>query len=747
MFFAHSLEGRPQEEWHSLRAHLVSTAERAAIFGKVGGFGNAAALAGLLHDLGKYTPEFQERLNGSSVRVDHSTAGAAVVRSLTPSGDNKFAGELIAHAIAGHHAGLPDRRGSDAALEERIGNWSGKLDEIWRSEVQPDLSGLFPTLSLDKEKTAFQIAFLGRMIFSCLVDADYKDTEAFYNAALGRQSDRDWTDLSQLLPAFIAAIERAIAGLNSVGPVNRLRADILQSVRQKASEAQGLFTLTVPTGGGKTYSSLAFALDHAREHGLRRIIYVAPFTTIIDQTAAIYRDLFGAENVLEHHSAIEEEFSPGRARESRDKLKLAMEDWAAPIVLTTNVQFFESLFASRPSRCRKLHNIAGSVIILDEAQTLPRHLLAPSMAAIGELARNYGCSIILCTATQPALEERRFQKVRGRQTGLALEGRELAPNPFALAKALKRVEIRLAGDMPDAELVAELGPHSQGLVIVNSRKHALDLYNAAVMTGLKGVVHLTTRQYGAHRMRILEDVRKRLKDGTSCRLIATSLVEAGVDLDFPRVWRASAGLDQIAQAAGRCNREGRRPVQESIVTVFTAPDHPPPSEILGLSGDMSRMYADHKDDLLSPAAIEAYFGEVYWRLGDRLDRDDILGRFRMDRTGSDFAYRTAAEQFRMIESGMVPVIVAREKRAREITSWIDIDSIASGRIARELQKFIVQVPPRARDLLVGHGHVQFRNCELRGEQFAVLAAEELYADDTGLIWEDPGYLAVEKLIW
>lgn len=485
-----------------------------------------------------------------------------------------------------------------------------------------------------------------------------------------------------------------------------------------------MFTLTVPTGGGKTLASLAFALEHAKAHGLDRIVYAIPFTSIIDQTAAIFRAALGPDHILEHHSAIEEERAT--PREGRDKLQLAMEDWAAPIVVTTNVQLFESLFANRTSRCRKLHNLARSVIVLDEAQTIPLPVLRPCVAMLDELARNYGVSTVLCTATQPALVAPDFKG------GFAPEAiRELAPDPHRLHRQLKRVTVLHVGEKSDDELVTALKGASQALVIVNSRAHALDLYRMGVEAGLDGVIHLTTRQYAAHRRVILDDVRKRLKAREPCRLIATSLVEAGVDLDFPAVWRAEAGLDQIAQAAGRCNREGGRDPAHSIVTVFRAVGHPAPREIRQLAGDMGRIAGRHQD-LLSLDALRDYFGEVYWRKGERLDAKDVLKKFRMDRTGTGFAYRTVAENFRLIESGMLPVIVARDEKAQQSIKSLSSPYASAGKAARELQTFIVQVPPKARNLLIANGHVRLVEPDRFNDQFAVLVTDSLYTDKIGL---------------
>ncbi len=583
------------------------------------------------------------------------------------------------------------------------------------------------------------------MIFSCLVDADFRDTEAFYARAQGSEVDRDWPALSASLDGLIQRLGAYMARKQATAGdtlVNRLRREILSHMRGQSSRKPGLFTLTVPTGGGKTLASLAFALDHAKAHGLERIVYAIPFTSVVDQTAAIFREVLGDQFVLEHHSAIEEENN--RERTGRDKLKLAMEDWAAPIVVTTNVQLFESLFAARPSRCRKLHNLARSVIVLDEAQTIPLAFLRPCAAALDELARNYGTTIVLCTATQPALDARHF--AGDDLIGLKLEGRELAPDPARLARELKRVRINRRGETGDDELMDALAAEDQGLIIVNSRAHALALFRKVRAAGLDGAVHLTTRQYAAHRRTILAEIRHRLKDGRPCRLIATSLVEAGVDLDFPKLWRAEAGLDQITQAAGRCNREGNRSLEASIVTIFKARDNPPPREIAQLAGDFTRTAGKH-DDLLSPEAMTDYFREVYWRKGEGLDARDIIGRFKISGGETNFAYRSAADDFRMINSGMAPVIIARDPPARRALERLGSEGVHAGTVARELQTFVVQVPPKARALLWKCGHVAFAQEREFGDQFAVLRTERLYKPEEGLLWENADYIDIENSIY
>jgi CRISPR-associated endonuclease/helicase Cas3 len=732
MFYAHSLKDKPDtSDWQRLDDHMIATGRLAGEFAREFRATEPARLAGLLHDLGKYSEKFQARLRGSTERVDHAAAGAIEIKRIVGKSEKLFA-ELISYAIAGHHAGLDDF----APLRDRLADMPLEpIDDIWRQEIKVGADALRIDGFKPSKNPDYQLAFLGRMIFSCLVDADYKDTESFYAAHQMKVVDHEWPDLRAEIDTLLSRFETFMADKQKQverNPLNGLRKDILTNVLSKAGESAGLFTLTVPTGGGKTLASLGFALRHVKAHNLRRIVYAIPFTSIIEQNAAVFRDVLGNDYILEHHSSIETE----KVREQQDKLKLAMEDWAAPVVVTTNVQLFESLFANRSSRCRKLHNLANSVIILDEAQTLPLPLLRPCLAALDELALNYGASIIFCTATQPALDVRDFGK-----GGLKLEGRELAPNPAELATKLRRTKIeRATKELEDDELVEALATQEQVLVIVNRRTHALDLYNKAKQAGLSGLVHLTTRQYAIHRREILAEVREALREGRPCRLIATSLVEAGVDIDFPRVWRAEAGLDQIAQAVGRCNREGRNAPEDSTVTVFKPKEHKPPREIAQLASAFARI-ADNFDDLLSPDAMKEYFREVYWQKGDeQLDQKKILDEFKVSGGDLNFNYKTAAQNFRMIESGLVPIIINIGREVQDVLERLNNAESSPGKAARQLQSYAVQIPPKDLNLLIQNKRVEYHRSDLWGDQFAVLTDSELYTHETGLLWENADIL-------
>ena len=744
VFFAHSGTPGDQSDWQLLDDHLRQTGELASERASIFDLAQTARLAGEMHDFGKYNPEFSDVLRGKNTRVDHSTAGAKQIYDRSTRGQRPWA-EIPAYAILGHHAGLPNADGG-AGLRRRIDNFDNPITPDIIDAVNLDLA---PVVEELKGKTrpgalaAFDLSVAGRMLFSCLVDADFRDTEAYYNRLEGRRRDRTWPALPDIVDRLRTAFDETLARFDRNSELNQLRSQFLVDIRSRADMQPGLFTLTVPTGGGKTLASMGFALDHAAIHGHRRIIYAIPYTSIIDQTAEIFRNLFG-EIVLEHHSAIDAE-KPGQER--RDKLRLAMEDWAAPIVVTTNVQLFESLFSARPSRCRKLHNIAGSIIVLDEAQCLPRKLLMPVLRIIETLAAHYGCTILFCTATQPAFDSHLLE-----EGGLALEVRELAAVPLdtgpnALSHRLRRARIVMGDEMDDPALIRALRDTPQGLVIVNSRAHALSLFEAAKAEELEGLIHLTTRQYPAHRRRIIAEIRQRLDPASPqpCRLIATSLIEAGVDLDFPKGWRAAAGLDSLVQAAGRINREGRRPVEDSTLTVFTAPDREVPKDLEPMIAAM-RSTASRNEDLLYPEAMRDWFEKVYWTAGVERLGQPMVDAFKLASTGTDFPYRKTAEKFRMIEDTMLPIIVPGDPDALKQVTRLEIEGIASGVIARALQPFTVQIPDRDRRKLIENEHAEFAVRKLRGDQFCVLKNASLYHEDSGLRWEDAEHLADEQTI-
>ena len=754
LYYAHSGARSDHADWQSLQNHEYKVGEMAAAFAAAFGAEEIARYTGQLHDLGKYSPEFNARLHGGS-SVDHATAGAKIAFERW----GKIAiGKLMAFCIAGHHVGLANGAGEGdnrSTLKQRLALQFGTdipaLDGVWQQEIKLPETLPVPPLKADAHYPYFSYAFFTRMLYSCLVDADYLDTEAFYAAIEGTTIERGGypalSDLQTQLRRYLAGLcENAAqqSGADSAhAALNRLRREILDHATAQAAEAPGLFRLTVPTGGGKTFTSMSFALEHARQHDLRRIIYVIPFTSIIEQNAAAFRAAFAplGAAVLEHHSTFDDSKLQKQDQSSKDKLRRASENWDAPVVVTTAVQFFESLFADRSARCRKLHNIAGSVIILDEAQMLPPNLLLPIVQAIKELAQNYHCSVVLCTATQPAV-----QAADGFYRGLE-NVREIAPEPEALFAQLRRTTVQHIGKQADADLLAKLGEYSQMLVIVNNRRQARSLYDAAAKQGLDGVFHLSTLMCAAHRRQTLESIRARLKNGAPCRVIATSLIEAGVDVDFPLVMRAEAGLDSVAQAAGRCNREGKQAAENSHVWIF-APEESwqnPPE--LAFQAEVMRVIArHHADDLLSTAAITAYFRELYTLKGRDLDKENILQKHSNAKTSLDFPFQTIADKFRMIKSPMLPLLIPFNSEAEKLIEALrHADHI--GGLLRELQPYTVQIPEKALAALYTGGRIEPINEQNFGRQFYTLIGLDLYDEVAGLSWEDVGFLKEESLVF
>lgn len=686
----------------SVRDHLLGTAALAETFARPFGGQEQAYLAGLLHDVGKYSAAFQQRLRGGP-KVDHATAGAKIAYGARQPED--------AFAIAGHHGGLPDggaRTDPDGAgtlfarLKKEVPPCEGWKDEISLPAAhRPPLPG-----------DGFAASFYTRMLYSCLVDADYLDTKTFMNGAPAPRGGGAAPDeLLQRLQTYIAP------WWDAKNVLNRKRCDILRACLDAGeSAAPGLFALTVPTGGGKTVSSLAFALAHAAAQGKTRVIYVIPYTSIIDQTAEVFRGILGEENVVEHHSGADFSMPEGEFNPRLYRKALAAENWDAPVIVTTAVQFFESLFANRASRCRKLHNIAGSVVVFDEAQTLPVPYLRPCVAAIGQLVQSYGVTAVLCTATQPALQPLFDALTPG------LKMREICPDADELYRFFRRTKLRQAGELTAEEVTAQLCDAPQALCVVNRRATAQQLYAALPA---EGRYCLTTLLCPADRKRLLKEIRVRLKAGLPCRVVSTSLIEAGVDVDFPAAWREEAGLDSILQTAGRCNREGKRPAEESTVTVFRLAGQRTPC-MIRQNVDSARQTLAQFEDPAAPAAIKHYFSFYRALKGDAaLDRQNILPAFCKGLQGRIFPFASVAEMFRLIDSATVTVYLPVDAGAALI------DRLRRGEVSRtlfrQLGQFAVNVYPDHLQKLQGAGAV-----EAVGGDMYILTDLRLYDRETGL---------------
>lgn len=696
-FYAHSRAGEAEESWELLEDHLHQVAAKAESLAAAFGAGPWGSLAGLWHDVGKYRSEFQRRLRGEQIQAEHAGVGAALAL------ENGPVGLPIAFAIAGHHSGLAnlsiqgdsDRRPLLRRVREN-------------SKILGELRALMPLEFLGAELPSLPARFLSqsdqlggrrsaemftRFVFSALVDADRLCTEAFYEPdnRLGESSRDSIGILQGRLDSHIDALSR----VDSTRAVNQVRAEVLAACRAKATEPAGFFSLTVPTGGGKTLSAMSFALRHADRCGLRRVIVVIPYTSIIEQNAEIYASILGADNVIEHHSNLDETKAREENAERERQRQLATENWDAPIVVTTTVQFFESLFSGHPSRCRKLHNIAKSVIVLDEVQTLPPWLLSPILDALRELVASYGCTVVFSTATPPALSEAHLS--------FGLAGiREIASNPAAHATSLRRVEVSWPdkGDVaPYAAVAAEMTHHDRVMTIVHLRKDARHL---AELLPTQGRYHLSALMCAAHRLKVLNGIRNALEAKQVCRVVATQLVEAGVDIDFPVVYRTLAGLDSLTQAAGRCNREGQlvdesgQPIPGRFI-VFRA-ETKPPARVLRMALETTEtliQFHGSQLDLLAPETSIEFFRSLYFKID--ADAEGIQTK-RADHNFADVEHA-----FQMIEDYSVAVVMpygdARER--------LDRYRRAPSRVTRRgLQPFIVQVTPRQLQALSEKGAIE-----------------------------------------
>lgn len=501
--------------------------------------------------------------------------------------------------------------------------------EAYGMDASLPIPGLLP----DYHNDDLAMSFWTRMLFSCLVDGDYLDTEAFMSDGKVFRPEYD------TLEVLLKRLEKHIAPWqNPATPLNRSRTAILQECLSGASKERGLFSLTVPTGGGKTIASLAFALRHAVERGLQRVIYVIPYTSIIEQNAGVFRKILGDSNVLEHHSGVLFDSDEDIPLEKR-RLALAAENWDAPVIVTTAVQFFESMYANRPSQCRKLHNIANSVIIFDEAQMIPMVHLRPCVAAIAHLVRDFRCSAVLCTATQPFLNDLFAEFAPG------ISVTELCPHPEEMVEQFRRVTFRQIGKCDHETLGTKLAAEHQVLCIVNSRKAAQELFG---LLPEEGSFHLSTLMYPAHRQRILAEIRRRLTSGEPCRVVSTSLIEAGVDVDFPSVYRELAGLDSILQAAGRCNREGKRSPESSIVTVFQREVPAPPLFRMNIGAAVEAMAGGEALD--RPEMIDRYFRALRAFAGSGVDKTHTVEALKHGISGCRIPFRTVAERFHLIDN-------------------------------------------------------------------------------------------------
>lgn len=750
---AHTSASDDEQTWQPLGEHLDAVASLASRFASSFDSSEWGRLLGAWHDLGKHHPEFQAYLRGHRGSHPHSGAGAVHAKK-------RLSGPATALAllIAGHHAGLANPSANPAGSE---GFPTPLVDRIKKAEAEeyPGTIAVPPRELLDApipalplwianaprtEEGGRRVEFWLRFLFSCLIDADRLDTERFCHptkSALREPTTATIEELSRLLEAHLSLKVAALAPEARDSPVNKTRREIAEACLRAAALPRGTFALTVPTGGGKTLAGMRFALRHAAIHGQRRVIVVIPFTSIIEQNVDVYAGILGHENVLEHHSNLD----PKRARETKgeattQKHELAAENWDMPVVVTTTVQFFESLFSNETSRCRKVHNIANSVVILDEVQALPPGFLYSITDALTELVERYRCTVVLSTATPPALRWR-----EGRKWGLR-NVRQIIENPSELAASLRRVAYEWPDlDAPAAEwpgLARDLARERQVLAVVHLRKDARELAQALQAADTEGppVRHLSALMCPAHRRVVLKEVREDLAAGRPCRLVSTQLIEAGVDVDFPVVYRALGGLDSVVQAAGRCNREGK--LARGRVVVFLAPTNPPrgvPTQ--GLQAASVLLRGDPSLQADDPEVQERFFRQLYGVA--------VRDQYRIQAERASLNFATVGNSFKLIEDGFSrPVVIPWSEGAdalRRLKAVLNSGALPGREMYRALQPYTVNVQIGAFEQALVLGEMEL----ICGDLYALseLHAHH-YTEEYGLmIGDDTGTVDPTKLIF
>lgn len=716
---------------HLLKDHLEETAKRAQIFAAKFHSAEWGKAVGIAHDAGKGRRKWQKylrlksgfyddeaHLEGKPGKLPHAIHGAKLCEDLYGKGF----GRILSYCIAGHHAGLPDWSGAEGAGKSSLDfqlTQVKDLDEI-EEFILEGIRTAKPQSPPRQFLNGLDLSLWVRMLYSCLVDADFLDTESYMDPEKAKQRSKYFSipELLERLREFNRQLDKSVEDT----PVNQIRREIRRKCIEMAQQPKGVFSLSVPTGGGKTLSSLAFGLEHAKKHNLDRIIYVIPYTSIIEQNAKVFRDALGEDQVIEHHSSLDENDSTPRSR-------LAAENWDAPIIVTTSVQFFESLFAAKSSRCRKLHNIAKSVVILDEAQLVPVGYLAPILETMQLLVDHYQVSFVISTATQPAFGE-------NTSYGKFFKGlrdiREIMGGPEEVRKlydSLKRVQIQLPTDFHAVSnwenIALELQKYKQVLCVVSDRKSCRHLHKLMP----EGTYHLSALMCGQHRSEIIKEIKVKLQNNETVRVVSTQLVEAGVDFDFPVVYRALAGLDSIVQAAGRCNREGKLGKSGKVV-VFVPPKKAPPGFLRKAAETTSNILASLRgEDPLDESIFKRYFAELYWK-ANSLDIKDIVSLLKPDPVDCGMFFQTAAERFCIIDDSQQKTILVRYGESDEL-----IDTLKKRgpdrQLMRKLQRYTVNVYNEEFDLMLQRGSIE----EAQPGIFALTSSVE-YSKKIGLMIDD-----------
>lgn len=700
-YYAHKKIINNNVIYQSLKDHLINTAKITEMYYS-GIAPNWGYIVGLYHDIGKGTEEFQNRLINEEGVVDHSTIGAQYIYNLY--NNHPEAGDLyaliLASVIAGHHSGLLDYTSADnPSLEKRLRKEIKRVD-LTKIIKEEKLDLRFP-FEIKNNSDLYKIYIFTKMLYSALVDADSIETESFMNEDKAKIRNRK-RNLDKLKEKF----NKYIRKFTDKSGINYWRHKILNSCLKAANNSPGLYSLTAPTGIGKTISSMAFAINHACKHKKDRIIYVVPYTTIIEQNAEVFRKIFRRPNVIQHHSLYDVFEEKKLSDKTKTYLQLITENWDAPIIVTTNVQFFESFYHHKRSKLRKLHNITNSVIIFDEVQALPPAFLKPCAKVIEELVEQYKCTILLCTATQPIMDN----KILGLK-----KVNEIVDNPKILFEKLNRIKVTNLGKIEDGELITRLEQHKQVMCIVHTRKLANQLYKQ--LQG-KNIYHLSTLMCPKHRQEVLRRIRIALNMGRECKVITTQLVEAGVDIDFPVVYRIIDRLDSAVQAAGRCNRHSKLRYGEFFLFSLGKP----PKSFSSAASISTNILKDEKE--LSIDTINEFFSKYFWVKSNRLDVKNILQDIY---AGYKFPFETISHKMRLIGDSQKSVLIPYNETARKTIHKLSFaikHELSLRKIFKVLQYFTVNIYEKEYNKLVEEGKIIV-------DEFAVLK-DGVYKKDVGL---------------
>jgi len=718
-------EGQP------LKEHLNEVIRFVEQFAETFAPANWGKAIGTLHDLGKICDGFQKKINPQCEDkhisgANHSGAGAAYAEEHY----GKQFGRVLAYLVAGHHTGLPDYdsdKTAGKALSVRMQDAKKELDEI-RSRIGDFVKDLPQLQDFPMFVKADNLHLWMRMLFSCLIDADRLDAERAGDPEKSALRLKNRPSLLKLKERFDVELQKKIDSAEK-NELNTLRNDILSQCREAGRCETALRTLTVPTGGGKTLSSMAFALEHAVKFGKKRIIYVIPYTSIIEQTADEFRKYFGAENVLEHHSNIDlAQMKKKLDEEIITQMELASENWDAPIIVTTNVQFFESLYSAHPGRCRKIHNVADSIVILDEAQLITPEYLTPCVEVLNELSANFGTTVVLCTATQPA-----FDELNKKQVGVKLrESHEIISAPNQYYELLKRVKYHFPKDINKTstweEIAEEMLRHEKVLCVVNTRTDCRKLYEILSKGQPDGTIHLSALMCGEHRSEVIKEIKRRLEQEQTVRVISTQLIEAGVDIDFPVVYRALAGLDSIVQAAGRCNREGKLNPALGQVHVFV-PEKPAPKGLLRKGEDTTRELMNDALDVHRPETFAKYFELFYSSLNDT--GKQFLEMLQQPGKEGSIYFRTVGETFRLIDDDYARPVIVRYGESPALIKRLEKEGIHK-ELMRCLQRYTVNIPQQNVSELLHCGMIHQLVIHGKATDILVQTLDSCYSSEFGV---------------